>query len=173
MASKQQQLETPTTVVSLSCRTALRVCPSLHAIVLHCIAAIAAIAAIATTATTATITAADALARGAKVLEEQAPADASALYLEAVEMYENDGKEAQVCVVCVWGPVLVCAGGHSSRQRHSQRDSQSLKHSACAHNTCAFSCLLPCILPHPSTPTPTQQTPNRRVTYSGRVLRCW
>jgi hypothetical protein len=40
--------------------------------------------------------AADALARGAKVLEEQSPADATALYLEAVEMYENDGKEAQV-----------------------------------------------------------------------------
>lgn len=39
--------------------------------------------------------AADALARGAKVLEEVAPADAAALYLEAVEMYENDGKEAQ------------------------------------------------------------------------------
>lgn len=40
--------------------------------------------------------AADALARGAKVLEEQSPADATALYLEAIEMYENDGKEAQV-----------------------------------------------------------------------------
>lgn len=40
--------------------------------------------------------AADALARGARVLEEQSPADATALYLEAVEMYENDGKEAQV-----------------------------------------------------------------------------
>lgn len=39
--------------------------------------------------------AADALARGAKVLEEQAPSDASALYLEAIEMYENDGKETQ------------------------------------------------------------------------------
>jgi tetratricopeptide (TPR) repeat protein len=50
--------------------------------------------------------AADALARGAKVLEEASPADATALYLEAVEMYENDGKEAQVgqqhicCQVC-------------------------------------------------------------------------
>lgn len=40
--------------------------------------------------------AADALARGAKVLEEQSPADATALYLESIEMYENDGKEAQV-----------------------------------------------------------------------------
>lgn len=40
--------------------------------------------------------AADALARGAKVLEEQSPTDATALYLEAIEMYENDGKETQV-----------------------------------------------------------------------------
>jgi hypothetical protein len=40
--------------------------------------------------------AADALARGAKVLEEQSPADATAMYLEAIELYENDGKEAQV-----------------------------------------------------------------------------
>lgn len=30
------------------------------------------------------------------MLEEQSPADATALYLEAIEMYENDGKEAQV-----------------------------------------------------------------------------
>jgi len=48
--------------------------------------------------------AADALARGAKVLEEQAPSDASALYLEAIEMYENDGKETQVL-----GAVGLCA----------------------------------------------------------------
>lgn len=42
------------------------------------------------------LAAADALARGARVLEDQSPADATALYLEAIEMYENDGKEAQV-----------------------------------------------------------------------------
>mgnify|MGYP003590740450 CR=1 FL=1 len=40
--------------------------------------------------------AADALARGAKALEEKSPAEASALYLEAIEQYENDGKESQV-----------------------------------------------------------------------------
>lgn len=40
--------------------------------------------------------AADALARGAKSLEEKSPTDASALYQEAIEYYENDGKESQV-----------------------------------------------------------------------------
>jgi hypothetical protein len=39
--------------------------------------------------------AADALARGAKALEDKAPAEASALYGEALEQYESDGKEAQ------------------------------------------------------------------------------
>ncbi|KAF6259209.1 gamma-soluble NSF attachment protein-like protein [Scenedesmus sp. NREL 46B-D3] len=39
--------------------------------------------------------AADALARGAKALEDKAPAAASALYGEAIEHYESDGKEAQ------------------------------------------------------------------------------
>lgn len=42
------------------------------------------------------LAAADALARGAKALEERSPAEASALYLEAIEYYENDGKESQV-----------------------------------------------------------------------------
>jgi hypothetical protein len=41
------------------------------------------------------IVAADALARGAKALEDKAPAEASALYGEAIEQYESDGKEAQ------------------------------------------------------------------------------
>jgi hypothetical protein len=39
--------------------------------------------------------AADALARGAKALEDKAPDVASALYGEALEQYESDGKEAQ------------------------------------------------------------------------------
>ncbi|WIA40993.1 hypothetical protein OEZ86_004636 [Tetradesmus obliquus] len=39
--------------------------------------------------------AADALARGAKALEDKAPTEASALYGEALEHYESDGKEAQ------------------------------------------------------------------------------
>jgi len=39
---------------------------------------------------------ADALARGAKQLEEASPAEAHALYREALDMYEVDGKEGQV-----------------------------------------------------------------------------
>jgi hypothetical protein len=39
---------------------------------------------------------ADALARGAKQLEEASPSDAHALYKEALDMYEVDGKEGQV-----------------------------------------------------------------------------
>jgi hypothetical protein len=39
---------------------------------------------------------ADALARTAKQLEEASPADAHALYREALDMYEVDGKEGQV-----------------------------------------------------------------------------
>ncbi|KIY98118.1 Gamma-soluble NSF attachment protein [Monoraphidium neglectum] len=38
---------------------------------------------------------ADALARGAKQLEEASPSDAHALYKEALDMYEVDGKEGQ------------------------------------------------------------------------------
>jgi hypothetical protein len=41
------------------------------------------------------VAAADALARGAKALEDKAPAEASALFGEAIEQYEADGKEAQ------------------------------------------------------------------------------
>jgi gamma-soluble NSF attachment protein len=38
---------------------------------------------------------ADALARGARALEDASPSEASALYAEALELYESDGKEAQ------------------------------------------------------------------------------
>lgn len=38
----------------------------------------------------------EALARSAKDLEETSPADAHALYREALDMYEVDGKEGQV-----------------------------------------------------------------------------
>ena len=44
----------------------------------------------------ATLPGADALARTAKQLEEASPADANALYNEALDMYEVDGKEGQV-----------------------------------------------------------------------------
>lgn len=30
------------------------------------------------------------------MLEEPSPAESSALYMEAIELYENDGKQAQV-----------------------------------------------------------------------------
>ena len=39
---------------------------------------------------------ADALARGARSLEDSCPQEAALLYREAIELYETDGKESQV-----------------------------------------------------------------------------
>jgi hypothetical protein len=76
------------------------------------------------------IVAADALARGAKALEDKAPAEASALYGEAIEQYESDGKEAQATDVFRQAIALlvkrqVCAMSSQHKQSWQLQQQQS------------------------------------------------